>query len=83
MKIQRDNFEGGTGASRRSEDGMATLIFIALLAIMMVLVMAESTALFHLNREMKLLEQRQIKRLNLSQTNATSVVSPAEKHEAK
>jgi hypothetical protein len=83
MKIQPDNFERGAGAPKRSEGGMATFIFIALLAIMMVLVMAESTALFHLHREMKLLEQRQIKRLNLSQTNATSVVSLAEKPEAK
>jgi hypothetical protein len=60
----------GPGASKRSEDGMATFILIALLAIMVVLVMAESRALFHLHREVKLLEQKQIKRLDASQTNS-------------
>jgi len=69
MKIQRDNLEHGTGAPRRSEGGFATFIFIVLLSIMLVLVMAESTALFHLHREVKFLEQQQIKRLNASQTN--------------
>jgi hypothetical protein len=64
MKIQREHFVRG------SERGMATLICTVLLAIMLVLVMAESSALFHLHREMKLLEQQQIKRLNLSQTNS-------------
>ena len=51
MKIQPDNFKRGPGAPKRSEDGMATLVFIALLAIMMILVTAESSALFHLHRE--------------------------------
>ena len=61
---------------RRNEIGMATLIFIALLAIMMILVTAESRALIHLRREVKLLEQQQMKRLtvagslNGSSTNA-------------
>ena len=55
---------------RRSESGMATIIFIALLAIMMILIMAESRALFQLHREVKFLEQKQIKRLNNPPTNA-------------
>ena len=67
MKIQREHFVRG------SERGMATFIFIALLAIMLVLVLAESGALFHLHREMQLLEQQQIKRLNASQTNSVAV----------
>lgn len=49
---------------RRPERGMATMVFIALLAIMMILVMAESRALYHLHRETKFLEQQQIKRLD-------------------
>jgi len=53
-----------THRSRRNHDGMATLIFIILLAIMMILVMAESRALYQLHRESKFLEQQQIKRLN-------------------
>ena len=46
-----------------SENGMASLIFITLLAIMMILVMAELHCLFHLHREVRFLEQQQVKRL--------------------
>ena len=70
MKIQPDHFTRGSGAPKRSEDGMATLMFIVLLSIMLILVTTESGALFHLHREVKLLEQQQIKRLNASQTNS-------------
>ena len=62
MKIRPNN----------SERGMATVIFIALLAIMLILVTAESRALIRLHREVKLLEQQQIKRLNGPQTNAVA-----------
>lgn len=62
MKIKPDN-------SRR---GMATVLFIALLAIMMILVTAESRALIQLHREVKLLEQKQLKRLNAPATNAVA-----------
>ena len=48
---------------------MATVLFIALLAIMMVFVLVESQALIRLRREVKLMEQQQIKRLNGPQTN--------------
>ena len=83
MKIQPDNFGRGPRGRKRSQDGLATVIFIGLLAIMMMLITAESNALFHLHREVKFLEQQQVKRLYLSQTNATSVVSLAETPEAK
>ena len=58
---------------------MATVVFIALLAIMMILVTAEGRALFHLRREVRFLEQQQIKRLNPPPpTNAVaSAASPA------
>ena len=68
MKIQQTN------PSRKSENGMATVVFIALLLIMMILVTAESRALIQLHREVKLLEQQQIKRLDGSSTNA---ITPA------
>ncbi|HEY5233819.1 MAG TPA: hypothetical protein VIK35_09835 [Verrucomicrobiae bacterium] len=64
---------------RRDESGMATLIFIMLLAIMMILVMTESSALFRLHREVKLLEQQQIKRLDATQTNSIAVTKPDSK----
>ncbi len=53
--------------------GMATILFIALLAIMIVLVTANLHALARLHREVKLLEQQQIKRLETSQTNSITV----------
>ena len=62
-------------APRRNESGMATVIFIALLAIMMILVTAESRALIRLHREVKLLEQQQIKRLNGPQTNVVTTTT--------
>ena len=58
MKIHR------TQTAWRNEGGMATLIFIVLLAIMMILVTAESRALIQLHAEVKLLEKQQTKRLN-------------------
>ena len=67
MKIPRRKIIG------RNESGMATLVFIMLLAIMMILVMVESRALFRLHREVKFLEQQQTKRLDATQTNSVAV----------
>ena len=50
--------------SKKHESGLATIVFIALLAIMMILVTAETRALIQLRQENNLLEQQQIKRLN-------------------
>jgi hypothetical protein len=60
--------------SRRHENGMATLIFIILLTIMMMLTMAELHCVVRLHRDVKFLEQQQIKRLNL--TSAPAVNKP-------
>lgn len=68
---------------RRRQNGSAVLVFIMLLAVMLILVTANSKALFHLHQEIKLLEQRQVKRLNASQTNAIAVVKPPVKPESK
>lgn len=54
---------------------MATVVFIALLAIMMILVTAESRALIQLHREVRFLEQQQIKRLNAAPTNAVATTT--------
>jgi hypothetical protein len=69
MKIPRIN------SARENEHGMVTFIFIALLAIMLLLVMANGKSLFQLHREIKLLEQQQIKRLNASQTNSVVAIN--------
>ena len=70
MKIPHKDFKRGPGASKRSEDGMATLILIVLLAVMLVFVAAESSSLLNLRRDLQLLEQKQIQRLDASQTNS-------------
>jgi hypothetical protein len=69
MKIQREHFV------RRGERGMATVLFIALLAIMLMLVTAESRALWQLHREVKLLEQQQVKRLNAPPPNTMATTN--------
>jgi hypothetical protein len=81
MKIPRQHFvpgnTGGRAAAKRGEDGMATVVFIALLAIMLILVTAESCALFNLHREVRLLEKQQLKRLNPPATNTVSTITSA------
>lgn len=57
-------------ARKRNEDGLATIVFIALLAIMVMLVTANTMALIRLHKEVRYLEQQQIKRLNGLQTNS-------------
>ena len=55
---------------------MITVIFIALLGIMMVLILAESRSLIRLHQEVKWVERQQIRRLNESpapQTNNVAV----------
>jgi len=76
-ELQRDvlRFTEARPARRRSESGMATVLFIALLAIMLVLVMVESRSIIRLHQEVKLLEKQQIKRLNSPATNAVSTVT--------
>ena len=61
------------------EGGSITIIFVMLLTIMLILVTAESRALFNLHREVKFLEQQQIKRLAAPTTNAVASVSPLKK----
>lgn len=63
------------GPAGRKEAGMATLLFIILLGIMMVLILAESRSLIRLHREVKFMEQQQIKRLNGFPTPQTNAVS--------
>ena len=78
MKIPHSIF-----APRRRQNGSAVLVCIALLAIMVILVTANSKALFNLHREIKLLEKRQVERLNASQTNTMAAVESPAKPEAK
>ena len=65
------------------EGGSVVFVFISLLAIMMILVAANGNALSRLHQETKLLEHRQIERLNASQTNAVTTVESPVKPESK
>ena len=60
-------------AAKRSADGSAVLLFITLLAIMMILFVANGRVLVQLRSNVKLLEHRQIHRLETSATNAPVV----------
>ncbi|HLX72425.1 MAG TPA: hypothetical protein VKV04_22630 [Verrucomicrobiae bacterium] len=78
MKILSSHFH-----KRNRQKGSVVLVFITLLAIMVILATANSKALFYLHRNIKLVEQRQIERLNASQTNTVSIVESPVKPEAK
>ncbi len=73
MKIQHNN-PPRRRAPGHSEGGSATIVFITLLAIMVILVTVNGKALFRLHREVRFMEQQQVKRLNASQTNAVVIV---------
>jgi hypothetical protein len=68
MKIQRAirflNHDHRLGRWQRHERGSIALVFVILMAIMMILIMAESRALIQLHGEVKYLERQQTKRLN-------------------
>ncbi len=70
-------------AERRRRSGSAVLFFIILLAIMVILITANGKALFYLHQETKLLEQRQVTRLNASQTNTITIVESPVKQQSK
>jgi len=55
---------------------MATIVFVTLLTIMVLLTAAESAALIRLHREVKFVEQQQIKRLNGAPAHAASAPAP-------
>ncbi len=61
------------------KNGLASMVCIILLAVMMVLVATESRALFRLHREVKFLEQQQIKQLHGHATNGLNQTN----HDAK
>jgi hypothetical protein len=77
MNIHRRHFvrrnRSGLGAPKSGEGGSVVIVFIALLAIMVILATANDRALFHLHHEIKALERQQIKRLDASQTNSVAV----------
>ena len=68
------NISCSISAAHCRQRGSAVVLYLTLLAIMVILSAANSNTLLHLHRELNLLDQRQIKRLNASATNATFTV---------
>ena len=64
-------------SSKRRQGGMAVIVMLALLSIMLVCIGASIRSLNRLNRELKLLNQRQTRRLALTSSNAPPNVQPA------
>jgi len=78
MKILPSHF-----TRRARQDGSVVFVFISLLAIMLVFVTVNQSVLIRMRQETKLLERRQIERLNASQTNAVTAVAPPANPERK
>lgn len=76
MKLVRST---GVSCSRRQRQrGVAVLVVLTLLAILLIFIAGNVRALRCLDQELKLVERRQIKRLNaLSATNAPAAMRAA------
>ncbi|HXF09645.1 MAG TPA: hypothetical protein VN625_02595 [Desulfuromonadaceae bacterium] len=64
---------------RTEEQGSVTILFIALLTIMLMLVTANVRTLVQLRTEEKLVEQKQVQRLNATQAAAVPARQPESK----
>lgn len=69
--------QGHSGVRCRREGGfVATVLFIALLVIMLMLATAGGMAVVRLHNEVKVMERQQIKKFNVTATNSVSIVKP-------
>lgn len=64
MKLRRNIYR------RHGRDGVAVVVVLALLALIFVFVAANLRALHNLKRDLKIVEQQQIKRLNVRAASA-------------
>ena len=64
------------GSSRRRQHGSAVIVVIALVAIVLIYVAGNVRTLHFLTREVKLVEQRQVRRLAGIKIQRPAVVSP-------
>jgi hypothetical protein len=66
---------GRLGPRRREERGVAVIVVLALLALIFLYIAANARTLDHLNRELKLIEKQQIRRLAgpTARTNSVAV----------
>jgi hypothetical protein len=72
-QLKKKFMQRQSGCRGQKEGGfVATVLFLGLLVIMLMLATAGSMALTHLHDEVKVLQRQQIKRLNLSVTNSVA-----------
>jgi len=64
-------------ASHRRQHGSAVIVVIALVAIVLIYVAGNVRTLHFLTREVKLVEERQVRRLAAIKIPRTAVVAPA------
>lgn len=57
-------------ANRRNQEGIAVIVMLALLGLILAIIFANLGALRELHGDLKTIEQKQIRRLNHSTTNA-------------
>jgi hypothetical protein len=69
--------------SSRRQNGSTVVVLLILLTIMVLLSAANTSVLIHLHREIKLLDHRQLERLNASQTNAVATAATSAQPESK
>ena len=63
---------------KRRQGGMAVIVMLALLSIMLIYITASIRSLYSLERELKLVDQHQTRRLAaLSATNSPPAIQPA------
>jgi outer membrane lipoprotein-sorting protein len=63
MKIQRPNDLSSASIAHKRQGGMAIIAVLALLALVMIYLAANMHALANLQRELNMIEQKQIRRL--------------------
>ncbi|HEV2456618.1 MAG TPA: hypothetical protein VGY98_20315 [Verrucomicrobiae bacterium] len=74
IELKEKAARSGRSLKSRGEDAfVATVMFIALLVIMMMLATAGAMAIIHLQNEVRVLERQQIKRLDISVTNSVAL----------
>ena len=68
-------FRPAAAEPRRREQGMAVIVVMALVSILLIYVACNIRTLSHLGHELKLLEQRQVRRLEQSARTTNAPVT--------
>jgi hypothetical protein len=77
MNLRSPTFRFQARSLQRSRRGYATVVVLALLGLLLVLVASGTRALNQLKREMRLIEQRQVQRVNAAFNPVVSESTPS------